>query len=110
MHVIDGIDRVVGRAIEALAALLLAAETILLFTGVVARYVFHRPIVWSDELAASVFLWLSMFGAVIALRRGEHMCFGALADRSGPKVRNALQSLVLLAVIAFLCLVLPPAL
>ncbi len=28
---------------------------------------------WSDELASILFLWLSMLGAVIALRRGEHM-------------------------------------
>ena len=39
-----------------------------LFSGVVARYVFHSPLVWSDELASILFLWLSMLGAVVALR------------------------------------------
>ena len=37
------------------------------------RYVFHQPIIWSDELASILFLWLAMLGSVVALRRGEHM-------------------------------------
>jgi TRAP-type C4-dicarboxylate transport system permease small subunit len=53
-----------------------------LFAGVVARYVFHAPLVWSDELASILFLWLSMLGAVVALRRGEHMRMTALCKRS----------------------------
>ena len=46
---------------------------ILLFAGVLCRYVFDAPLVWSDELGASLFLWMVSLGAVIALRRGEHM-------------------------------------
>ena len=41
---------------------------------------FHQPLVWSDELASILFLWLSMLGAVVALRRGEHMRMTALVD------------------------------
>jgi TRAP-type C4-dicarboxylate transport system permease small subunit len=41
--------------------------------GVGSRYVFHRPILWSDELASILFLWMAMLGAVVALRRGEHI-------------------------------------
>ena len=50
------------------------------FAGVVARYVFHSPLVWSDELASILFLWLAMLGAVVALRRGEHMRMTALVS------------------------------
>ena len=31
----------------------------------------NAPLLWSDELAEALFLWLVMFGAVIALRRSE---------------------------------------
>ena len=57
------------------------AEIVVLFAGVVARYVFHTPLVWSDELASILFLWLAMLGAVVALRRGEHMRMTALVGR-----------------------------
>ena len=45
--------------------MLVAAEIVVLFSGIVARYVFHKPIVWSDELASILFLWLAMLGAVL---------------------------------------------
>src|SRR4051794_25324596 len=55
---------------EVPAAIIVVVEIGVLFAGVVARYVVHRPLVWSDELASALFLWLAMLGAVIALRRG----------------------------------------
>ena len=64
------IDRPLGTLIESVAAALVLAEIVVLFAGVMARYVFHAPLVWSDELASILFLWLSMLGAVLALRRG----------------------------------------
>src|SRR3954467_12412482 len=82
----ERIERWIGAAGEPAAAVLLVLETALLFAGVVARYVFLQPIVWSDELAGAIFLWLSMLGAVIALRRGEHMCFVGLTGRGGPRL------------------------
>ncbi|WP_426610010.1 TRAP transporter large permease subunit [Bradyrhizobium sp. McL0616] len=106
----DRAERTIGAAVEGVAALLLVAETTLLFAGVVARYVFHNPIVWSDELAGAIFLWLSMLGAVVALRRGEHMCFAALAERASPQIRATVQALVLTSIAATLILLLRPAL
>ena len=40
------------KALEAVAALLAASITLLLFTGVVSRYLFAHPIVWLDELVS----------------------------------------------------------
>ena len=48
-------------------ALLVVAEIVVLLAGVIRRYVFHQPLVWSDELASILFLWLAMLGAVVAL-------------------------------------------
>ncbi len=45
----------------------------MLSAGVFARYALNRPLVWSDELASALFLWLAMLGSVLALGRSEHM-------------------------------------
>jgi TRAP-type C4-dicarboxylate transport system permease small subunit len=63
----DRLDRAVGTVVELTAAVLVLAEIIILGAGVTARYAFHAPLVWSDELASILFLWLSMLGAVVAL-------------------------------------------
>src|SRR5512135_85843 len=74
------VDRAFGLALEIGTALLVVAEIVILFVGIVARYVFHHPLIWSDELASLLFLWLAMLGTVLALRRGEHMRMTALVN------------------------------
>src|SRR4051794_5202621 len=70
---VDAIDRGIGRALELLCAALVVIETLILGIGVIARYVVHKPLVWSDELASTLFLWLGMLGAALAIRRSEHL-------------------------------------
>jgi len=55
--------------VEIPAALIVVAEIVVLLAGILARFVFHSPIVWSDELAAILFLWLATLGSVIAFQR-----------------------------------------
>ncbi|SDV47115.1 TRAP transporter large permease [Chitinasiproducens palmae] len=102
-------DILVGRLIEACAALLVLIETLLLLAGVVARYVLHQPLTWSDELASVLFLWLSVLGAVVALRRGEHMRMTALVARCPASVRAYLDAVAVAAVAIFVALILHPA-
>src|ERR1700732_4580165 len=73
--------RALAAVTELPAAILVAVEIAVLFAGVVSRYVLHRPLTWTDELASILFLWLAVLGSVIALRRGEHMRLTAIVAR-----------------------------
>lgn len=95
--------------VEAAAALLVLAEVVLLFSGVVSRYALHRPLDWSDELASLLFLWLAMLGSVIAFWRGNHMRMTALVDRVSATTRAFFDVLAVAASLAFLLLILAPA-
>lgn len=68
-------------ASEALSALLVVVEIAILFAGVVWRYALDNPLIWSNELAEILFLWLVTLGAVVALVRGEHMRMTVLMGR-----------------------------
>lgn len=103
------LDRALGGLVETVAAVLVLFEIIILGAGVTARYVFHAPLVWSDELASILFLWLSMLGAVVALRRGEHMRMTGLVSRVSPQTRALLEAVAITASIAFLLLIMPHA-
>ena len=50
------LDRFIGHVTEAAGAAIVLAETCILFAGVVSRYVFDDPIIWTDELANFLFL------------------------------------------------------
>ncbi|SMH46668.1 TRAP transporter large permease [Azospirillum agricola] len=98
-----------GRVVETAAGLLVLAEVVILLAGVVSRYVFHAPLVWSDELASILFLWLAMLGSVVALRRGEHMRMTAIVNAVSPGARAVCEAVGLVAALAFLALIFHPA-
>ncbi|WP_438942909.1 TRAP transporter large permease [Paraburkholderia piptadeniae] len=108
-RIVNTIDTVLGYMVEIPAALLVVAEIFVLLAGVTSRYVLRMPLVWSDELASMLFLWLAMLGAVVALRRGEHMRMTALVGKASPSVRAFLELVAIGAPLAFLLLVIGPA-
>jgi len=103
------VDRAFAGTIEMVCAILVVFETLILATGIFSRYVLHSPLIWSDELAQILFIWLAMLGAVVALRRGEHMRMTTLVKMASPDLRATLEAVAMVAAIAFLGLILAPA-
>jgi len=98
-----------GTLVEIPAAVLVVAEIVTLFVGVVARYALQRPLIWSDELASILFLWLAMLGSVVAFRRSEHMRMTAVVANAKPAVRAYLDVVATCAALTFLLLIIMPA-
>lgn len=103
------VDAAIGRVVEPLAAVLLVAEVVILTSGVFARYVLHNSLVWTDELATILFLWLSMLGAVIAYRKSDHMRLNALLRIAGPQTVQILRTVADVAVALFAIELIPPS-
>ena len=104
------VDTTVDRLTEWLAAALVVIEVGILFAGVVARYALDHPLVWVDELAGVLFLWLVSLGAVIALRRSEHMRMTVVVSRFGTAGRRIAGCIGALIVVAVTCGLLGPGL
>ena len=106
--VLRAADRLVDAVSQGAAALLVVAEIVLLFAGVVFRYGLDRPLVWADEVAGLLFLWLVTLGAVIALRRGEHMRMTVVIGRLRPRAQGFVaRCSALLIVVITLALLVP---
>jgi tripartite ATP-independent transporter DctM subunit len=103
------LDRGIGLVAEGVGAVIVVAETFILFAGVVSRYVFNNPIFWTDELANFLFLWLSMLGTVVALRGDGHMRLTTLVGWVRPGLGRWFNSVGALVVIVFVLQILPPA-
>ncbi|WP_027281145.1 TRAP transporter large permease [Roseomonas gilardii] len=106
---IERLNDIVGVLVEFPAAMLVLAEVVVLLMGVIWRYFLHQPLIWSDELASILFLWLAMLGSVVALRRGEHMRMTAIVGKLAPPQRAFLDLIAIAAALAFLLLVVHPA-
>ncbi len=103
------VNRAVMKVTEAVAVLLVVAETLILLAGVISRYGFDNPLTWSDELAQILFIWLSMLGAVLALDRGEHMRLSAIVNKLPAAWRDWFQTMAALTVCVFVALIIVPA-
>jgi len=104
------IERWLARIVGAVAALAVVAEVAILLIGVVSRFGFNHPLVWSDELASTVFLWLAMLGAVLALWNGEHMRLTTVAVRLPLRWRGFAEALATVTPLVLLAFLIRPAL
>lgn len=95
-------------ALEVAAAALAASITLLLFVGVISRYVLSHPIIWLDELVSLQFLWLAMIGAVIAVYRNEHLRLNVVVDRLPEPYREYVHAFALVAMAAVLLALVHP--
>ncbi|WP_222001439.1 TRAP transporter large permease [Rhizobium laguerreae] len=96
--------------LSAIAAILLAIEIVVLFVGIVARYVFHHPLIWTDEFNSILFLWLGTLGSALALRHWQHMRMTTFVAMLPPRWQDYLSGFALVVVLVFLLLLLPPSL
>ena len=102
------VDRWIGYLTEPLAAVLLVVEVAILAAGVFSRYVMHNALVWTDEVATILLLWLAMLGAVSAYRRREHIRLTAIVRRVRPDTAT-LMEVISAVVVAIFALELFPA-
>ena len=107
--VVQHVEHWILKIVEFLAATTLAAEIVVLAAGVFARYVLHTPLVWSDELAGILFLWLAMLGSILAFQRNQHMRMTALVDMASPARRASFEVIALVASLVFLIAIFPQA-
>lgn len=88
-------------------AVLLLGMTALGFVNVVVRYGTNRSFAASEELLTAGFVLLTVFGAAIAARRGEHLAVTLISDllpapwRRGVAVFAVLAACLLLALSAW---------
>jgi TRAP-type C4-dicarboxylate transport system permease small subunit len=93
------------KGVDYLAAILLAAMTILVFMQVIFRYWLHLPLDWGEEVSRYLFIWAAMLGAAIAMRRQAHFGIDSLVAVLPPIMRMGIALIVNLCICALTSLV-----
>lgn len=93
--------RLLRIGLELAAGGLLAAESALVLSGVVFRYVLNNPLYWTEEAARLLLIWLSFAGAALAFQRNQHLSMDVLMRLIPDTLRRRIQVLVAGAGIAF---------
>ena len=100
-----GFDRLLGRLESALLAAMVATITAVTFAQVFTRYVTADPLIWTEEVARYLFVWITLVGAAAGVRAHAHFGLDILR-RYAPPLRTALGALTMLIVAGFLVLLL----
>jgi TRAP-type C4-dicarboxylate transport system permease small subunit len=85
------------------AIVLLGAIVVVVFAGTIGRYS-GRPLIWSDELAQALFIWLAMLAADLTLQRAGHFRIDVLVSLLPKRVAFLLDLSIKLTIAAMLVL------
>src|SRR6267154_241600 len=89
---------------DAIAAVLLAADLLVVIGSVLLRSLFNAPVEWSDDVARGLMVGSSFFGAASALARGENAGVAFFVDRvpsSARRIIDAVAALLVLVIAAY---------
>ena len=89
------------RALSVVCAVILGAMLVVVFAGVVMRYVLHMPFTWGDELARFLQIWLTFLGASLAFLVGGHASIQMLIDRLPEKANRITRVFIALSMGVF---------
>jgi TRAP-type C4-dicarboxylate transport system permease small subunit len=90
--------------VDSVAAILLAADLIVVSLSVFYRYVLAAPIEWADDVARGLMVAMAFFGAASALARNENAGVAFFVQKLGaqaPRRIDAVAALVVLTGVAW---------
>lgn len=82
--------KILDRIMRVVIATILLAITLLTVWQVVTRYFLGHPSTWSEEVAAYLFVWVTVLGAAYVFGLRDHMNIPILSERVNPQVQRIL--------------------
>jgi len=96
------LSRALGMVENTIAAASFMVVTAVAFSNVISRYFLNASLAFTSEITVNLAVWMTMIGAVIAVRERAHLGFPLLKDKSNGVVRHTLTILITLVMVAFL--------
>src|SRR5262245_63675548 len=84
---------------DAIAAILLLADLVVVCVSVLLRFLFNAPVEWSDDVARGLMVGSAFFGAASALARGENVGVSFFRDRLSLRLQAVVDAVSALLVV-----------
>ncbi|WP_284335857.1 TRAP transporter small permease [Comamonas sp. NoAH] len=98
---LDRFERGLVFANRWLLIVLLLAMAIIIFCNVVLRYSTGDSIIWAEEVARHMMIWVAFLGAGLALRFGGHVAIDNLHRAVSTRTARVLRTLVVVGLSLF---------
>ena len=97
------IRRLLERALEIIAIVLLTVLSVLVLAGIFFRTIEH-PLIWYDEVASILLAWLTYFGSALAALKRAHIGCPGIVAMLPPRKRRMVLVVAELVVFGFFVL------
>ena len=81
------------RAADTVGGLLFAALFIVFLVQITARFVFNRPLPWTDELAVVLYVWVILWASAFVVPEREQVVFDLVWNSVGARTRKLMRVL-----------------
>lgn len=99
------IFKAVDWLMDSIAVVAFASAVLVLFLQIILRYIFGSPMMWAEEFARIMFVWIVYIGAPIVIRRHENIEVDYFVQYLPTKVRRYLKASLYLISAIFLLFV-----
>jgi TRAP-type C4-dicarboxylate transport system permease small subunit len=94
------------RAADLVGGAIFAGLFLVFLTQITARFIFDRPLPWTDELAVILYIWAILWACAFMVRSREHVVFDLVYQAASPTVQRLMRAAggLMLAVLAAIAL------
>lgn len=78
------------RGADAVGVGLFVALFLTFIVQITARFVFDRPLPWTDELAVILYVWVILWAAAFMVPARDHVVFDLVYNAMGPRTRRGM--------------------
>lgn len=87
---------------EIILAFMMSAIIVFLLLGIISRYIFNKPLSFTEEAARLFFVWVVFIGSVEAFRRNQHIKIESFFNMFPKNIKKIINKITVLIVIAVL--------
>jgi TRAP-type transport system small permease protein len=87
------LNHLVEAALEWTIGAIMTGIVIILFIGVVLRYLFNAPLFWSEEVTVLGLIWIIFLSGAILVRQDKNVCITVISDLCKPRHSNRIRNL-----------------
>jgi TRAP-type C4-dicarboxylate transport system permease small subunit len=78
------------RGADVVGVALFTALFLTFIAQITARFVFDRPLPWTDELAVILYVWVILWAAAFMVPARDHVVFDLVYNAMGPRTRRGM--------------------
>jgi TRAP-type transport system small permease protein len=85
------VNKIIAITLDWAIGLTVAIIVVVLFVGVVLRYVFSHALFWSEEISVLAMIWMTFLGGVILVREDKNVIITIFADLFKERIQKGIK-------------------